>query len=155
MGIGNPVVTPRRLGNEAREGLSRLRRDRRHGEVAAAQRLCMHRSPPRRKNRWQLANDIPQFHHGKEPFVGRTISGARVRRTRALHGSSRIPICPAKNLARTVLGMDVFRSAPYHDDEIYEPVEALWAVLARSDLHSRAVQRLRHHSSATIRNWRR
>jgi hypothetical protein len=79
------------------------------------------------------------------------VPGERVRYTE----SSRIPICPAKNLARTVLGMDVFRSAPYHDDEIYERVEALWAVLARSDLHSRAVQRLRHHSSATIRNWRR
>ena len=77
------------LGDEARQGLSRLCRGGRRREVAAAQRLCLHRASPRRESRRHLQDVIPQFHHGQQPFFRRKISGARARRALALHGQIR------------------------------------------------------------------
>src|SRR5688572_16193429 len=52
-------TTAPRSGNEARQSLSRLHRGGRHGEVAPAQRLYLHRSSPGRESGRQLQDVVP------------------------------------------------------------------------------------------------
>jgi len=53
--------------------------------VAAAQRVCLHRTPPRCESRRQLPDVIPQFHHGKSHSFGgqylELVPGERLRYT--------------------------------------------------------------------------
>src|SRR5438045_8591703 len=67
------------------DGLSRLHRGRRHGEVAAAQRLHLHRASPRREGRRHLQDVIRNFTTGMSHSFGgkylELVPGERLRYT--------------------------------------------------------------------------
>jgi len=79
------TVRLHRVSQRSPKGLSPLHRGRRRGEVAAAQRICLHRAPPRRESRRQLPDVIPHFHHGQgHSFAGQNLElvpGACLRYT--------------------------------------------------------------------------
>ena len=81
----NTVRLHRVSGHEARQGLSRLHRSGRDGEVAAAQRLYLHGAPLRRESRRHIQDVVSQLHTGASHSFGGTylelVSGERVRYT--------------------------------------------------------------------------
>lgn len=76
--------TPRVLATRPREGLPRLCRSRRDGQVAAAERLYLQRPSLRADRRRHLQDVVPQLHDRQQPFLRRGVSRTRARRTRAL-----------------------------------------------------------------------
>src|SRR4051812_1783602 len=61
-----PSSSPR---HDSRESLPRIPRARRDGEMAAAERLCLHGPSPGSTSRRQPQDVLPGFHHRPEPFL--------------------------------------------------------------------------------------
>ncbi len=80
-----------RIRHQAGEGLSRVPRCGRHGEMAAAQRLHLQGPPYGPEGRRHIQDVVHQFHDKGGPCVQRRISGDRAQRASSLHRSLRRP----------------------------------------------------------------
>ena len=73
----NTVRLHRVLARKTREGLSRVHRAGRDGQVAAAKWLHLHRASHGPESRWIVPDVVSQFHYRPEPFIRRPLCRAR------------------------------------------------------------------------------